>query len=103
MDWAESDSRQVTMNLQYDSYRKESEKILVTGADGTEVFSYDPASDPETGELARKFMGAIISCPDFKEGESYLVYTGGQQMRHTDTAFYMRDMVNSFSGVREAE
>ena len=102
-DWAKSDSRQVTMNLQYDSYRKENEKILVTGEDGTEVFSYDPASDPATGALARKFMGAIISCSDFKEGETYLVYTGGQQMRGTDTAFYMRDMVNSFSGLREIE
>ena len=85
MDWAESDSRQVTMNLQYASYRKAGEKILVTREDGTEIFSYDPTADALLGENARMFMGAVISCPDFKQGETYLVYTGTEQMQYTGT------------------
>ena len=85
MDWAESESGQVTMNLQYASYRAAGEKIVVTKEDGTEVFSYDPAYDTALGDNGRKFMGAIISSPDLKQGESYLVYTGGEQMVYTGT------------------
>ena len=85
MDWAESDSRQVTMNLQYASQRGAGEKLVVTKEDGTEVFSYDPAADAALGEYARRFSGAVISCANFRQGESYLVYTGGEQMMYTGT------------------
>ena len=81
MDWAESDSGQVTMNLQYAAYRAAQDSIMVTTEDGTQVFSYDPAGDQD----ARQYMGAIISCGDFEQGKSYLVYTGGEQMMYTGT------------------
>ncbi|MBR6526128.1 MAG: carbohydrate-binding domain-containing protein [Clostridia bacterium] len=85
MDWAESDSDQVTMNLQFAQYQSPADTIVVTREDGTEVFSYDPAADAVVGENARRFMGAIISCPDLKQGDTYLVYTGGQQLQYTGT------------------
>lgn len=85
MDWAESDSEQVTMNLQFAYNRKPSDAIRITGEDGSEVFFYDPAADAAVGEHARQYMGAVISCADFQQGQSYLVYTGGQQMMYTGT------------------
>ena len=85
MDWAESDSGQVTMNLQYAAQRTAHERIVITREDGTTAFAYDPASDEVVGENARGFSGAIISCADFEQGQTYLVYTGNQQMMYTGT------------------
>ena len=85
MDWAESDSGQVTMNLQFAHDRKPTDAIRITGDDGTEVFVYDPAADDAVGEDARRYSGAIISCPAFKQGDTYFVYAGGEQMMYTGT------------------
>ena len=85
MDWAESDSRQVTMNLQFAQYQKAGAAIAITKEDGTEVFSYDPAADEVLGSNARQYMGAVISCPAFNQGETYLLYVDGQQMQYTGT------------------
>ncbi|MBR3973857.1 MAG: carbohydrate-binding domain-containing protein [Oscillospiraceae bacterium] len=85
MDWAESDSNQVTMNLQYASYQSGDSAIQVTLEDGTEVFAFDPAGDPILAEHLRQYQGAIISCPEFTQGDSYHVYTGGEQMMYTGT------------------
>ena len=85
MDWAESESNQVTMNLQFASYQEENAAIEVKREDGTTIFSFDPASDTVLGEHNRKYMGAIISCPNFKQGESYLVYVNGTQMQYSGT------------------
>ena len=85
MDWAESDSGQVTMNLQFAQYQNADAAIRVSREDGTEVFSYDPAADAVLGSNARQYMGAVISCPAFKQGENYLLYVDGQQMQYTGT------------------
>lgn len=85
MDWAESDSEQVTMNLQFAQYQAPTDDIWVTAEDGSKIFSYDPAVDEVLGSNARHFMGAVISCPEFKQGETYLVYVGGAQMQYTGT------------------
>ena len=85
MDWAESDSKQVTMNLQFAQYQAPTDSIVVKAEDGTEIFTYDPAKDAVLGDNARQFMGAVISCPDFKQEETYLLYVGGRQMQYTAT------------------
>ena len=85
MDWAESDSKQVTMNLQFAAYQTPTASLVVKAEDGTEVFSYDPADDTVLGDNARQFMGAVISCPEFAQGETYELYVGGQQMQYTGT------------------
>lgn len=74
MDWAESDSQQVTMNLQFAQSQEPGTSLVVTREDGTVIFAYAP----ELNELqTRSFTGAIISSPNFYQGESYHVYTGG--------------------------
>lgn len=85
MDWAESDSGQVTMNLQFAQYQSAADAIVVMAEDGSEIFSYDPSADEVVGENARRYMGAVISCANFKQGETYQVYVGGQQMMYTGT------------------
>ena len=76
MDWAESDSQQVTMNLQFDGYKAKNSAIIVTREDGSVVFAYDPAKDSIAGSNIREYIGAVISCPQFATGETYNVYVG---------------------------
>ena len=80
MDWAESDSRQVTMNLQFASQQPQGSRITITTADGTEVFSYE-----DEGPNARGFSGMILSHAAFRLGETYHVYVDGVQMAYTGT------------------
>ena len=77
MDWAESDSKQVTMNLQFASYQASDSAIVITDQKGKYIFAYDPSEDEVIGENIRRYMGAIISCGGFKVDDSYHVYIGG--------------------------
>ena len=83
MDWAESDSEAVTMNLQFASYEDANEVIQVTDLDGNVIFEYDPADDDVLGNNARRYMGAIISCPSFEVAKTYHVYVGGRMQAFT--------------------
>ena len=112
MDWAESDSNQVTMNLQFSQYQSSGSAIVVTKEDGTVIFAYDPSEDEVLGENMRQYMGAVISCPAFTRGETYQLwldgtvtgtetggvytsvtaYSGGTQMQYTGTDVGMGSM-----------
>ena len=112
MDWAESDSNQVTMNLQFARYQSSGSAIVVTKEDGTVIFAYDPSEDEVLGENMRQYMGAVISCPAFAQGETYQLwldgtvtgtetggvytsvtaYDGGTQMQYTGTDVGMGGM-----------
>ena len=83
MDWAESESGQVTMNLQFAGYRTGA--ITVAKEDGSELFGFDPSADPVLKDSARQFMGVVLSCPTFKKGETYTVSVDGKQMQYTGT------------------
>ena len=78
MDWAESDSEQVTMNLQFASQQKAGSKIVITQEDETEIFSFESDS-----EYARSFSGLILSHAAFTQGETYYVYVDDEQMCYT--------------------
>ncbi len=90
MDWAESDSQQVTMNLQFAQQQKAASKITVTQEDGTEIFSYQ-----NDDENARGYSGLILSGPAFQQGETYHVYIDDVQMAYTGT-----DVGRGFPGGR---
>jgi len=77
MDWAESDSKQVTMNLQFATSQNAEEAIIVTDLDKNVVFAYDPEKDESSGENYRGYQGAVISSPEFQVGQSYNIYVGG--------------------------
>ena len=87
MDWAESDSEQVTINLQFAQAR--SGNIRIAREDGTEVFSFDPAGIAGLAELNRSYQGMIISCPEFQVGEGYHIFLNGVQMVYTGTDVMM--------------
>ena len=80
MDWAESDSRQVTMNLQFAGQQKAGTEIRITTTDGTEYLPFQTDSD-----YARPFSGLILSHPGFIQGATYHVYADGVQMSYTGT------------------
>lgn len=77
MEWAESDSEQVTMNLQFAGQQSAGDAIVVTDGDGKVVFAYDPSEDETAGAQVRNYRGAVVSCPNFEVGATYAVYIGG--------------------------
>ena len=83
MDWAESDSNQVTMNLQFAQHRQG--PLRITREDGSDVFSFDPASDPVLQAYDRGYQGMVISCPAFQVGDTYQVFVGDTQMMYSST------------------
>ena len=98
MDWAESDSGQVTMNLQFSQNQASDEAVIVTDLSGKVIFAYDPDKDETTGSNNRGFRGAVISSPDFKVGETYNVYVGGDVDGEEIDGLYNAATVTGFSG-----
>lgn len=77
MDWAESNSAQVTMNLQFASSQDAGDAIVVCNESGEVVFAYDPSEDKTASGKTRSYLGAVLSCPNFEVGQTYSVYVGG--------------------------
>ena len=85
MDWAESDSEQVTINLQFAQQQSAGSAIVIAKEDGSVVFEYDPSQDAVMKENLRTFQGMIISCPEFQVGDTYEVFLDGAKMAYTGT------------------
>jgi len=98
MDWAESDSDQVTMNLQFASQQDNTEAIIITDTNNNVVFAYDPDKDETTGVNNRGYQGAVISSPDLKMGSTYYVYIGGDIAGNETDGLYDISSVIGFSG-----
>lgn len=98
MNWAETQSKQVTMNLQFADDQASDEAIIVTDLDGKVIFAYDPDKDETTGSNNRGYRGAVISSPAFKMGETYNVYVGGDVEGTEMDGLYDITTVNGFSG-----
>lgn len=98
MDWAESDSDQVTMNLQFASMQDNTEAIIITDTKGNVVFAYDPDKDETTGTNNRGYRGAVVSSPDFAVGSTYYVYIGGEVDGEDVDGLYDISTVKGFTG-----
>ncbi|MBR6595934.1 MAG: carbohydrate-binding domain-containing protein [Oscillospiraceae bacterium] len=85
MDWAESDSEQVTINLQFAQQQNAGSAIVIDKEDGSVVFEYDPSQDAVMKENLRTFQGMIVSCPEFQVGDTYEVFLDGVKMAYTGT------------------
>ena len=79
MDWAESNSKQVTMNLQFASQQTANSIIRITDTSGNEVFSC--AMDT----YDRTFSGLVLSAPNLKQGETYQIWVNDVQQQYTGT------------------
>ena len=100
MDWAETQSRQVTMNLQFSADQASDEAIIITDLDGKVIFAYDPDKDETTGSNNRGYRGAVISSPEFRVGETYHVYVGGNVEGNETDGLYDVTTVTGFSGAK---
>ena len=98
MDWAESDSQQVTMNLQFAGSQSSEAAVVVTRTDGTVIFAYDPTDDEVLSGNQRVYSGAVISCPNFYVGETYRVYVDGQLTGSDVGGVYDPTTVTAYSG-----
>ena len=98
MDWAESDSEQVTMNLQFASNQSADAAVVVTRTDGTVIFAYDPGADEVLADNRRVYSGAVISCANFHVGETYHVYVDGQVTGEDLGGIYDPTTVTAYAG-----
>ncbi len=101
MDWAESDSKQVTMNLQFSEYKKSTDAIVVTDTDGKIIFAYDPDKDEILAEYSRSYQGAIISCSGLEMNGEYYIYVGGDVTGTEDEGVYDVSTVTAFTGTQQ--
>ena len=98
MDWAESDSDQVTMNLQFAKQQSVGSSIVIAREDGTVMFAYDPGQDEVLGENVRTYMSAVISCPHFLVGDSYEVFIAAEISGNETGGVYDVTTVSGFTG-----
>ena len=98
MDWAESDSDQVTMNLQFASSQDAGDAIVVCDEDGNVVFAYDPSEDETASDKTRSYLGAVLSCPYFEVGQTYSVYVGGVVSGQETQGVYDVETVTRYEG-----
>ncbi len=103
MDWAESDSDQVTMNLQFSGQQDAGDAIVVCDADGNVVFAYDPSEDETAAGNTRTYQGAVLSCANFEVGQTYSVYVGGVVSGQETQGVYDVDTVTGYTdGVQQS-
>ena len=98
MDWAESDSGQVTMNLQFASSQDAGDAIVVCDEAGEVVFAYDPSEDETASGKTRSFTGAVLSCANFEVGQTYGVYAGGTVSGQETQGVYDAETVTGYEG-----
>ena len=98
MDWAESDSEQVTMNLQFASNQSSDAAVVVTRQDGTVIFAYDPSADEVLSDNKRVYSGAVISCANFHVGETYHVFVDGEVTGEEAGGVYDPTTVSAYTG-----
>ena len=98
MDWAESDSEQVTMNLQFGKSQSAEAAVVVTRQDGTVIFAYDPGADEVLAENKRVYSGAVLSCANFHVGDVYHVYVDGEVTGTDVGGVYDSTTITAFSG-----
>lgn len=98
MDWAESDSDQVTMNLQFASSQDAGDAIVVCDESGNVVFAYDPSEDETASDKTRNYLGAVLSCPNFEVGQTYSVYVGGVVSGQETQGVYDVETVTEYEG-----
>lgn len=98
MDWAESDSGQVTMNLQFASSQDAGNAIVVCNESGEVVFAYDPSEDETASGKTRSYLGAVLSCPNFEVSQTYSVYVGGVVSGLETQGVYDIETVTGYEG-----
>lgn len=98
MDWAESDSGQVTMNLQFASSQDAGDAIVVCNESGEVVFAYDPSEDQTASGKTRSYLGAVLSCPNFEVSQTYSVYVGGVVSGQETQGVYDVETVTGYEG-----
>lgn len=101
MDWAERESEQATMNLQFAQAKGGDQAIVVTDTDGKAVFAYDPKEDETVGKTVRSYQGAVLSCPGLEDGGDYKIYVGGSLQGQGLDGLY--DTVTDYTGGTEQQ
>lgn len=103
MDWPESDSEQVTINLQFAERQNAGDAIVVKDTDGSFVFAYDPSDDEVASTDIRQYQGAVISCSAFELEKTYNVFLGGSIVGSEVSGIYdIKSITDYTDGVKQA-
>lgn len=97
VDWADLDSKQTTLNLQFKEQITSDKAFIVTDSEGKPVFAYDPTKDGVIHSNVRECRGIIISSPDFCIGEGYSLYLGGEIEGHEISGIYDASTISKFN------
>lgn len=102
MDWAESDSEQVTVNLQFAGQQSSDSSIVFKDMDGKVIFAYSPAMDENAKDNMRVFSGAIISSSNFELGAEYELYIGGSIVGEEKGGIYDVETITAYQdGIKQ--
>lgn len=95
MDWPESDSKQIAINLQFTEAQNSDRAIVVKDKNDEIVFAYKPTEEKDK-TVMRGFSGAVISCPDFEEKGEYTIYMGGTLEGEEKNGVYVADSITGY-------
>lgn len=104
MDWAEDDSKQVTLNLSFREPQDLKSSITIRDTADTTIFEYDLGSDDFFKNYNREFSGLIMSSSNFSEDQIYSLYIDAKQMAYSSNFVGNRNgMKNNFNGDKPLE
>jgi hypothetical protein len=66
--------------------------------EGNVVFAYDPSEDAVLGENLRRYMGAVISCGNFHQGQTYQLYMDGTVSGDHVNGVYDTSTITAYDG-----
>ncbi len=89
MDWAESDSGQVAVNLQFAQGMSAKSVLKVLDEEGNGIIA-PRATEEDDPTAERIYRGVILSDPALKQGVTYSVYVDGVQQGYTGTDLMRR-------------
>ena len=78
MDWPESDSGQVTINLQFTDAVPYGSTIYVKDKNGINVFEHKVENETNLA-TDRQYRGVILSCAEFQQDAEYTLYVNDVQ------------------------
>ena len=96
IDWAELDSKQTSINLQFKEETRMSKAIVITDSNDKVIFAFDPSRNDIFNPYRFRRKGIVISSPQFNVGESYNLYIGGEIYGEEHCGIYDTDSIEGF-------
>jgi len=101
IDWTHHASTHTTFNLLFQNEFYTEDAVTITDSNGSVVFSYDPSEDDVVNKHLSNRRGIMIASPNFKVGETYNIYMGGEVEGEHYMGLYDISTVTGFKNARQ--